>query len=50
MASDRLRASAARLVGLPERAGFALDGIGEGTLVVRAEPTGVQAVLRLDVG
>lgn len=50
MASDRLRASAARLVGLPERAGFALDGIGDGTLVVRAEPEGVRAVLRLDVG
>lgn len=50
MASDRLRASAARLVGLPARAGFALDGIGDGALVVRSEPEGVQAVLRLDVG
>lgn len=48
--STRLRATAARLVGLSERAGFALDGVGDGTLVVRAEPEGVQATLRLDVG
>ena len=50
MRSERLRATAARLVGLSERAGFALDGVGDGTLVVRAEPEGVQATLRLDVG
>lgn len=50
MASDRLRATAARLVGLPERNGFALDGVGDGTLVVRAEPDEVRATLRFEVG
>lgn len=49
MQSRRLRATAAKAVGLPERAGFALDGIGDGTLVVRSEPAGTTAVLRLDV-
>ncbi|MBJ7329712.1 MAG: hypothetical protein JHC95_07445 [Solirubrobacteraceae bacterium] len=50
MQSDRLRATVARLVGLPARAGFALDGVGDGTLVVRAEPDETRGVLRLDVG
>lgn len=50
MQSRRLRATAAKAVGLPARAGFALDGIGDGTLVVRSEPAGTSAVLRLDVG
>lgn len=50
MISDRLRATAARLVGLREAAGYALDGVGDGTLVVRAEPEGIRATLRFDIG
>jgi hypothetical protein len=50
MISDRLRATTARLVGLREAAGYALDGVGDGTLVVRAESEGVRATLRFDIG
>lgn len=50
LASDRLRATLARLVGLPARAGFALDGLGDGTLMVRSDPAEVRAVLQMDVG
>lgn len=50
MRSERLRATAARLVGLPGRAGSALEGVGDGTLVVRAEPEGTRAVVRFEVG
>lgn len=50
MRSERLRATAARLVGLRESAGYALDGVGDGTLVVRAEPEAIRATLRFEIG